>query len=708
MIIKIAILLSVTFLTVAAALALRLFWRTGKGYAWISIAIAFALLAAGNVHTLMLTFADDVDYTPGLLSALTTLLVSGLIAAGMAALTPLRTGDEMDNWRGENIYHMFVETSPDPIGIHCDGIAVYANPACLKLFGADSPEQILGKRIMDFIHPDDKKTVGERIGGILRDGKATPSMNHRMLRLDGSVLYIETRGAPFTYKGKKAILGIMRDVTERKVMEDKLQQVLTEKDSVLENAVVGIVYLKDRKIAWVNQKARQLFEFPEDKEVLGLSTEVVHVSKDNFEKLGKEAYPLIAQGKTFDTEMVVKRIDGSRFWARLFGKAIDPEDLSKGVVWLVDDVTDRKQAEEDRSRLMTALEQTADTVVITDAEGSIQYVNPAFEKTTGYSRPTALGKNPRILKSGKHDKAFYRDMWESLKKGDVWSGYVVNRKKDGSLYEQEMSVSPVFDHEGEISNFVAISRDVTREAMLFKARDYFTAVTSHELRTPLSKLELVKMLLEGVESGSVPPEKLQEIKALVATTYSNFDRVIYATSLISDLVTRGGRDTMTSLNFYFDLLYCVEKARAGIDSEKRKVSISLNMDPQIKNAKILSDANLFRSAIDEALSNAIKYSPDGGNVTVSTRVRDDNALIDIIDEGIGIPEDKKDQVLEPYFSLENPLHHSTAQYKHMGGGMGLGLTIIRMIVETHKGGLEIHSKGPGLGTTLTVSFPLVS
>ncbi|MEI6198197.1 MAG: PAS domain S-box protein, partial [Verrucomicrobiota bacterium] len=130
------------------------------------------------------------------------------------------------------------------------------------------------------------------------------------------------------------------------------------------------------------------------------------------------------------------------------------------------DITERKQAEESHARLAMAVEQAAETIVITDASGTIIYANPAFEKTSGYSRAEVRGQNPRVLKSGQQDATFYRQLWETIQHGEVWSGHFVNKRKDGGLYDEEATISPIRDAHGRIINFVAVKRDVTREMQL--------------------------------------------------------------------------------------------------------------------------------------------------------------------------------------------------------------------------------------------------
>ena len=127
------------------------------------------------------------------------------------------------------------------------------------------------------------------------------------------------------------------------------------------------------------------------------------------------------------------------------------------------DITKRKQAEAERMLLSTAVEQATDIIIITDTEGSIQYVNPAFERITGYVSDEVLGQNMNILKSGKYNEKFYRKMWDILKKDKVWTGHIVNKKKDDTIFEVDATITPIRNAQDEIVNYVAVKRDVTQE-----------------------------------------------------------------------------------------------------------------------------------------------------------------------------------------------------------------------------------------------------
>jgi PAS domain S-box-containing protein len=191
-------------------------------------------------------------------------------------------------------------------------------------------------------------------------------------------------------------------------------------------------------------------------------------------------------GVSEQLERRYRKKDGTELWTRVAASPIFNDDGTfSGALAMVSDMTDQKRTETERQSalktvmlLSRAMEQTADSVVITDREGVIEYVNPAFEATTGYSRQDALGKTPRILKSGDHDSDFYKLLWNSILEGHPFRGTLVNRKKTGELYWGEQTITPIKDHAGNITHFVSVLKDVThlrknqeREVQLRLARE---------------------------------------------------------------------------------------------------------------------------------------------------------------------------------------------------------------------------------------------
>ena len=135
-------------------------------------------------------------------------------------------------------------------------------------------------------------------------------------------------------------------------------------------------------------------------------------------------------------------------------------------IWLLRDVTEQEQARADVERLSLAIEQTSEAVLITDPDAVIQYVNPAFERVTGYGQEEVIGKNPRFLQSGEQSREFYEELWAVITSGETWTGHLVNRKKDGSRYVEDASISPVCSPSGDVVGYVGVKRDITDELSL--------------------------------------------------------------------------------------------------------------------------------------------------------------------------------------------------------------------------------------------------
>lgn len=359
---------------------------------------------------------------------------------------------------------------------------------------------------------------------------------------------------------------------------------------------------------------------------------------------------------------------------------------------------EKKTTELENIRLRAAMEQTGDAVIMTDTAGSIMYVNAAFEKITGYPRNEVLCNNPRILQSGRHTAEFYKEMWGELVAGRTWSGRFINKKKDGTLFEESATISPVFDALGVISNYVAVKRDVTEEAMLLRAKDYFTRVTSHEMNTPLSKLNLAKTIL----SGSSDKENLDKARSVLDEAYGNFDRICSATSLLSDLELH---QLIRPLHLLLKPMVSesVQDARDMASKAGRAVAVNEASEIPLETT-VLCEQEMLMQMFREILSNAIKYTPDGQTVAVAARLDGDFAVVEISDKGPGIPSELRESVFNPFFSVENPLHHSTGEYGFNTGGIGLGLTLAKMIVNFHKGSIDISSNHGG--STVVIRLPV--
>lgn len=409
---------------------------------------------------------------------------------------------------------------------------------------------------------------------------------------------------------------------------------------------------------------------------------------------------------THKEKEILWRKDGSSFTAEIWFHPVIKEGVVMGSVVNFIDITGRLKAEAEKARLFTAMEQSEEIVVITDPEGTIQYVNRAFETVTGYDRAEAIGANPRILKSGKQSPEFYVNLWNAIKSGSPWKGRFVNKRKDGSLYEEDATISPVTGATGAITGFVAVKRDVTRQSMLQKARDYFTTVTSHELRTPLTKLSLAKLVLEKMElHGKLDAEELRVSISALEASIADFQRIVTAGEMFTDLALLKKTIFLKQAPLTPILRYCVELSLKKLVEEKRSLELIVDVAAAEGEDVAACDQAMIQYAVIEVISNAAKYTPDGKRITARLENEGGWIVITVKDEGIGMPRDKKDSAFEPFFSPEKLETFSSGKYAFRGGGIGMGLTMARRIFQTHGGGLELDTEGEGRGVSVRMTIP---
>ncbi len=400
------------------------------------------------------------------------------------------------------------------------------------------------------------------------------------------------------------------------------------------------------------------------------------------------------------------RATGGTVACRLGGGPVFADAGEKsGSFALITDISELRHGERMRNLLGAAIEHIHEMLLITDASGVIQYANSAFYRLTGYTRNEVLGHKPSILKSGTQNPQFYATLWETLTRGNVWTGRIINRRRDGVLFEEDAVIYPIFGPEGEISHYVGVLSDITAEAGLDRAKEFFSTVTAHEMRTPLSKLAMVKMLLQSM-AHDIADSRLNPIVTALEDTYDALERVETATSVIAGLGAGliGGE---RSANFLPNVVHhAVEKARLEMRAEARTVKIVIDDSVLLGETQVNCNFRLLAMALKEILSNAVKYTPNGKTVTITQRVTSGRVALTVRDEGAGIAPQAAKMLFIPFFSPENILRHSSGIFKYDGGGMGLGLTVASAIMSFHQGDIALQSDGPGKGTTATLTLPL--
>ena len=390
----------------------------------------------------------------------------------------------------EERFRALIENSSDGILLIARGATVsYASPSSERVLGY-AQDEVIGQDVRSFLHQEDRAVTAAMLERLQRAPGMTTTAVFRCRRRDGSWAWIEaTARNALNEPAIQAIVVNFRDVTESRRTMDALRESELRYREIFENTS-ECIFLLD---VTPDGRFRLVGLNPAEEKAVGISSAyssgkfLADVVPESTARSAEANYRRCLSGGTIisydeDLELPTGR--------RSFHTTLIPVRNAAGdiyrIVGIAQNVSERRRLEEEMRRLVAAIEQAAETVMITDLDGVIEYVNPAFTTVTGYSREEALGKTPRILQSGKHDQEFYRNLWTTLENGETWLGHLVNRRKDGALYEEDASISPVRDENGKCVRYVAVKRDVTQEIAL-----------ESQLRQS-QKMEAVGMLAGGI------------------------------------------------------------------------------------------------------------------------------------------------------------------------------------------------------------------
>jgi PAS domain S-box-containing protein len=369
------------------------------------------------------------------------------------------------------------------------------------------------------------------------------------------------------------------------------------------------------------------------------------------------------------------------------------------------DITERKRAEDDLVRLSTAINQAEEGVLITNKEGSIEYVNPAFESITGYSRAEVVGQNPRLLKSGLHDDRFYEEIWRKISTGHSWKGRFQNKCKNGSFYTEDCIISPVHDSGGNIVNYVAVMRDVTKELRLeeeYRQAQKMDAVgrlasgVAHDFNNILQAiLGFSGILMMATKTQESLHNDVIEIQS-AAERASELTRQLLALSR--------KRPTNLSSVYLNEVVVNEQKMLERLLRDNHR----LVFVPEDDLKPIKGDAGQLEQVVMNLVVNARDAMPDGGEITIRTEnvpqeemayAGKDGAFVRLLvsDCGDGMDQEVLGHLFEPFFTTK------TGSRK----GTGLGLSVVYGIVKTHEGWIDVES-ALGQGTTFSIYLPVSS
>ncbi|MEG3639740.1 ATP-binding protein [Magnetococcus sp. PR-3] len=376
---------------------------------------------------------------------------------------------------------------------------------------------------------------------------------------------------------------------------------------------------------------------------------------------------------------------------------------------LRDEIEERKRIEAEVTKLSQAVEQSPTALLITDTEGSILYVNPEFVSLTGFRPDEVIGRNPRILKSGETGRETYKDLWGTINQGKAWQGVFRNRKKNGKRYWEKNTISPIRDQDGKVINFLSIKEDISARIELEKEIEHarnaaetanqvkseFLTHMTHEFRTPLNIIKgCVKLIRDEENLSDKQGRHLENIQ----------EGASHLASMIQDLVDLS---RVESEQFHLheepcDLNTLLTELHDEIEekTQEKHLNFEMEVSPTLPK-EIMLDAGRARHALNNLLINAVKFTHEG-QVSLNTwyegepKARSGTLHFVISDTGVGIPEEQIQAIFEPFNQGDLP--------NRTRGGVGLGLTITKRLVDLMDGTIELRSE-PDHGSVFHIQLP---
>src|SRR5215813_6399414 len=425
-----------------------------------------------------------------------------------------------------------------------------------------------------------------------------------------------------------------------------------EMEAIMQNASVGMVFTRDRRITRYNPKFAELYGYVGYK-ILGLPAQVLYRSDEEYEALGRLATPLLSQGKPFQTELYMRRRDGSDIWVNLIGYVVNLGNPREGTIWIAEDRSAVKQAEEALQRslgraerlLASVVESIEDCIFTSDPDGRIVTLNHAGRRRLGYElsgRPVSyldlLDEDDR--------RRVGPELQEALSAGRSWLGSVTAVTRDGARFPAHLALACVFESDGQTLGTVGILRDLTElvatqqrliERETLASLGEMAAVVAHDIRNPLGGIKTAAQFLSSRAAGD--GRTIEDMTVSVLAGVSQIE------SIVADLV--------------------------------------VNVDGQ-----------RLRRVFVNVISNALEATEHrlSARVEVILYRRGRHAVVEITDNGEGIPAEARAKILRPFFTTKPT-------------GTGLGLVIVKKIMDLHGGKIEIDTT-PGVGTAVRLVIPM--
>lgn len=646
--------------------------------------------------------------------------------------------------RSEEQYRRILESMPDVAWTSdVNGRTRYVSPKVNALLGFTNEEIYEGGTHLwlNQIHAEDFSRVSQRYAALFEKQEGFDE-EYRIRRKDGTWIWVHDR-ATRTHKDEGVLCadGFMSDITERKQAEADLRSKTAFLEAQANSTIDGVLVVdRSGRRLMANERFAELFQIPaelmadpDDRRMLDYAVTLI---KDSDSFRAKVEYLYDHPSETSRDEVEFKN---GRILDRYSAPVVDKNGVYYGRIWNFRDITEQKRNQEALKQLSLAVEQSPSSVLITDPQGSISYVNRKFTECTGYRPEEVIGKNPRILNAGHCPVELYRNLWATITQGRAWNGELCNKKKNGEIFWESATITPMTNPKGQITHFLAVKEDITekralesqlRHAQKMEGIGQLAAGIAHEINTPTQFVmdnltflkdswksayvlaqryrgavsEAAEQLPPGVAAGLQEAERNCDLEFIIAEVPRAIDQSLDGARRVARIVRAmkefshpdSAEKTATDLNKAIESTVTVARNEWKYVSE-----VVREFDDQLPpvvcypgdiNQVVLNLIVNAAHAIKETVKEGQK-----GKITIRTRRQGEFVEISVTDTGNGIPEAIRDRIYEPFFTT-----------KEVGKGTGQGLALAyTVIVKKHAGKIWFETE-IGKGTTFFITLPVSS
>ncbi|MDO9152018.1 MAG: PAS domain S-box protein [Methylotenera sp.] len=596
-----------------------------------------------------------------------------------------------------------------------------------SMLGYEPNELIAGTGLwQQIVHPDDLDLVNQAFDEVVKGYSNSYEIEFRMQHKDGHYVPVLSRGFILRdVHGKPLrVSGTNSDLTERKQTEAAREQAATLLRKIT-NRLPGMVYQYRLRtdgttcFPYASEGIQDIYRISPQDVIDDASVVLSVLHPDDYQGVVDSIRKSAQDLTPWRHEYRVKFTDNTVRW--LSGNAMPEKELDGCVIWhgFITDVTERKANEEQILILSQAIEQSPESVVISDTKAQIEYVNQAFVDATGYSREDVIGKNSNILHSGQTPKKIYEEMWHQLSQGLPWKGEFINRRKDGSQYHEFAIITPLRAADGSVINYVAVKEDITEKKRIAieldqhrnhleglvqsrtfelsqareqaeaanNAKSTFLANMSHEIRTPMNAIIGLTHLLRRADATPQQVERLNKIDGASRHLLTIINDILDLSKIES------GKLVLETTDFY--LTSVLDNIDSIIGESARDKGLQVEIDRGDVPLLLRGDPTRLRQALLNYAANAVKFT-EQGKVSISARLLEDNGddflvRFDVRDTGIGISSERANKLFQAFEQADTSI---TRKY----GGTGLGLAITRKLANMMGGDVGIESE-VGQGST---------